>query len=606
MPPCKPSTSRRARQLAIWLLICVYLRLFTLDSQAVAQIFDDRLVPASRHDPKLTLPPYQVLFMDNLRAAWFSALGDDDPEVRRLAADTITRAHQSGMQGLEDGIQELLKLLDRRDNDRITRRAVARALVELDAEEAASQFVALLPEADLDFPQVVEPALANWDYRPMRDHWLHRLNDPAVSRGRLLLAIECLGVVRETAATDELLTRAMNPEEPLTLRLSTARAVGRIQTTGLVMKAESLFRNQHVGDRLTAAALMAHHTNQEAIALLLEMANDESPVVAGSAFRTLLEIEPELLYNLAPGAIERRDVNIRRIGASALVHRADVESVRLLGPLLNDQNRTLRRFVSDQFIEFGASDELSIAVIDQVLSAVHAEQWRGLEQALFVLGSMDHEPSASRMIELLRHQRPEVAFTAAWALRRISVAETLPEMFDFAKDWAEPLLTAQVPHAGVELQLAELFQSFGLQNFSEADPVMRTFIAKRPGAGRARAAAIWALGKLHKEQAPEDLTQLLEERLSDDNPLMPENALVRQMSAISLGRMRSEAALPTLKRYAEVDNGGVKLATMWAVHHLTGEDDFSPLQPATTVLSDWFLVPLGDSKLTIRTPSNSK
>ena len=145
MPPCKPSTSRRARQLAIWLLICVYLRLFTLDSQAVAQIFDDRLVPASRHDPKLTFPPYQVLFMDNLRAAWFSALGDDDPEVRRLAADTITRAHQSGMQGLEDGIQELLKLLDRRDNDRITRRAVARALVELDAEEAASQFVALLP-----------------------------------------------------------------------------------------------------------------------------------------------------------------------------------------------------------------------------------------------------------------------------------------------------------------------------------------------------------------------------------------------------------------------------------------------------------------------------
>jgi hypothetical protein len=62
------------------------------------------------------------------------------------------------------------------------------------------------------------------------------------------------------------------------------------------------------------------------------------------------------------------------------------------------------------------------------------------------------------------------------------------------------------------------------------------------------------------------------------------------MSAISLARMRSTSALPTLRRF--IDEGSVPaLACVWAIEHLTDEEFPSP-SPINVSDSNWFLVPI--------------
>ena len=65
------------------------------------------------------------------------------------------------------------------------------------------------------------------------------------------------------------------------------------------------------------------------------------------------------------------------------------------------------------------------------------------------------------------------------------------------------------------------------------------------------------------------------------------------MSAVTLGRMKAEAALPALRRFLkeESPNGPVGYSCGWAIHQITGE----PIpQPDTHVRSrlGWFLEPI--------------
>lgn len=573
------------------LLPLLLLLAFADDSSAIE--FDDRLTHPMYHDPELVPRSYKIVFYDNLRPVWFAALADDDPELRRLAADTIAVAHGKGMRGLEEAESVLVKLLQREDSDPPIRLAAARAIVEIDAKNAADLLAQHLPNADLRYAQVVEPALARWNYAPLLEEWLSRLSEPATGRVRLFLAFQCLGILEEQTARERLSERALDPNAMAAVRLAAARAASEIDRGNLMETAASLLSRDTLVDRLVGTTLLRRHSSEQAIELLQRAAVDPAPAVAGLALRILFNIDPKLVFAHAAQAIQRSDVNIRRVGAEALVLRGDAAAVQLLGPLLDDPDRDLRRYVADQLIQLGASDELRETVIAEASKVAATDRWRGLEQAMTVLGSLDHEPSANRMLELLHHRRPEVGFAAAWALQRIAVDEVLPQMLQYASDNGESVLTGGTPHFGIELQLTQLFQAFGKQRYGAAEPLLRMFIPKVPGAPGARAAAIWALGFLHEDKAPQDLTAQLVERLSDVNPLMPEFDVVRRTSAVSLGRMRSMAALPTLRKFSVEGDGTTDpaLASIWAIEHLT--DEKFPKAAAFNVGdSNWFLAPI--------------
>jgi HEAT repeat protein len=236
-----------------------------------------------------------------------------------------------------------------------------------------------------------------------------------------------------------------------------------------------------------------------------------------------------------------------------------------------------------------------------------AADWRGQEQAALLLAQFGHRPAAGRLVGLLPSGRGEVAVAAAWGLRRLAVSDTLPAALEFFRTPRQvgPAGGVGPPAAAVDQQLSQLAQFFGEGRYRPADAALRLLVPRggsgpegglaRLAGGEARAAAIWALGLLHKGRPVPELVSALEGRLSDVNtPAGNEDHRVRWMSAVALGRMKSGEALPVLRRFSlgMPSTDPVSNACLWAASRITGEA-IPPAGTAEVVAGDWPLSPLG-------------
>src|SRR5262249_40395486 len=158
---------------------------------------------------------------------WLKALERPEAEYRCQVAEAVAKAHERGGKGLEVTVAPLTAALDRPDQYPTVRPVIARTLVTLDAREAAPSPVQQAPAGGSDLREVVEPALARWDYRPARAVWLERLRTPDTPRRSLILAIQGLGAVREGEAAARLREVALAELEDGPVRLEAARALAR-------------------------------------------------------------------------------------------------------------------------------------------------------------------------------------------------------------------------------------------------------------------------------------------------------------------------------------------------------------------------------------------
>jgi len=276
-----------------------------------------------------------------------------------------------------------------------------------------------------------------------------------------------------------------------------------------------------------------------------------------------------------------------------IVAQEDVEAIRLLRPLLADRNPGLRRTMGVKFAEFGRRETLQSVVIEEAMAMLADTPWRGLEQAALVLGTLDHKPAASRLVELLGHDRPEVLVSSAWALRKLRRLETLPAALSHAKLVHEQKRAAGKPQFG--RQLSQLFQLFGDLRYRESEPLLRQFVPKAPFDANARMAACWALGLFYENQPENDLAGPFAARLADVTTLPPEYPEVRHMAAVSLGRMKAKKQLDALRSFAESDTQYtiVGIACYWSIEQLTGEKP-PVAEPRTNGAAGWFLEPTSD------------
>lgn len=539
-------------------------------------------------DPQIVLPKYGPRFDPSLKALWTKALELPDAELRRLAADTIVIAKGRGMTGLEEAETQLRGVLEA-DDDPVVRRAAARALVTIDARSSSAALAAAAQQDGLLMAQIVEPALARWGDKPIRDAWLARLTDSDVQRGFLLLAIDGLGTTRERRAAEELARMMSDDLVPAELRLAAARSVGQLSETGLTDRASELARRpsrpEFLG-RLLAVNLLVRHSDDGAVDLLRRLVADREPAVATAALARLRQIDVQRAIALAEGTLTSPDAGLRRLGVELLVQRGDMASITSLGPLLDDRNPGIRRYIAAHFVEFAARDELRAEVLQQATTMLGTDRWRGLEQAALVLGALDHEPAQARLIELLPHPRGEAAVAAAWALRKLRVAETLPQMLSHAELTHANMVAGKAPqHAGP--QASQLLQAFGEIRYHEAEPLMRKLVPKSALDERARGAAVWSLGLLYEKNSDAELAKAFGARLADVGSIPPEFDLVRLMAAISLGRMQAESELPVLRKF-EGNLTPIGVACGWSIEQITGEkQEVAPSQ--TYGFADWFL-----------------
>jgi hypothetical protein len=181
-------------------------------------------------------------------------------------------------------------------------------------------------------------------------------------------------------------------------------------------------------------------------------------------------------------------------------------------------------------------------------------------------------------------------------LRKLAVAATLPAALKYAevklKDLAKGVGWPLLDH-----QLSQLNQFLGQARYKPADAALRRYLprlGKGGGPAEARAAAVWALGLLHEGKPDPDVVRAALARLNDLAPPPPEDYRVRWMAAVTLGRLKAKAALPSLRKYYQTPPPYTDHVCGWAIEQITGErlPPPEPLEPEPPPLgSDWFLIP---------------
>jgi hypothetical protein len=552
------------------------------------------------HDPEISLPAPVKEISARQAQLWLQALARPEADMQRMAAEAIVRGKANGMTGLEEAIPGLVAILKSPSSHPGVRVTVAQALVRLGAKEAAGAMASCAENDNVDLRQIVEPALAAWDYEPARGGWRSRLKGARVRHRDLLLAIRCLATVGDTAAAADLLAIANDRLRSPDIRAEAALATGILQDRSLEADALRLIAGDMppLIDRLCAVRLLARHAGDDAQRMLAQFAVDGEPAVAVVALKRLLEIDPHLVLPLAEQALENPDAKVRQCGAEAYVRVPDSQRIARLARLLDDPHPGVRVSVRDSLYELAGRSELDGPIRMAAMDLLSGQKWRGLEQAALLLAALDHEPAAGRLVELLEFDRAEVSVAAAWSLKTLAVTETLPAMLEKAGRNAALCQRGGAPR-WTDDQTAHLFEAIGRMKYADAEPLLLQHVPKKFALGvRARSAAIWSLGLLHEGIPDEALAGKLMERITDNGPppAPPELDPVKHTSAVSIGRMKAISQAESLRQLITptVPNHRVAMAVRWALIELTGEQVPGPEPQVIRGISS-FLQPLNDS-----------
>ncbi len=580
------------RFLVIWLIPCL---------PVCRADFDEAVDSPMYAVPELTAPRVDMVFPEAAKGLWLRALEGPDTDLRYKAADAIALAHRRGVKGFETAVAPLLAALDRPDQHPTVRLAAAKALIALDAKDAAPSLFRHARSGDSDLRDLVEPALARWDDPSARALWLERLRDPATPPRNLVLAIRGLATVREAQAVDRLRDLVLAERGPVAIRLEAARALSVLKADGLEKDAERLAADaspRGTVARLAAASLLQRHASAEAVRVLQRLTRAPEPAAVALAVARLTDLDPKLVVPDLERLLASPDAKLRALAVEVLFRVPTEKHLPLLADRLDDLHPDVRREARQRLHDLTANKEIRTPIIAEAVRVLAAESWRGQEQAAILLARLDHKPAAGRLAELLASGRPEVCVTAAWGLRRLAVPESLPGVVSYVGGAMGK--RSDVTGEILDHQFSQLNQLLGERKYGPGDALLRRFVPRSGGRGAAasvgpesRAAAIWALGLLHEDKAVPALAAAFEARLNDIGSMPPEDNRVRRMSAVALGRLKAKEAVPSLRAFCpdqKPSTDSVATACGWAVARITGEALLPP-ETIRIVRRDWFLVP---------------
>ncbi len=540
--------------------------------------------------PALPAAQSEVTFPPGLLKLWTKALQRPEVELQRMVIDSMALAHRQGLPDVGELRPDLRKILRAPDQSLDLVRAAANALIALESRNDADLLAEVAVRHGGTVAQIVEPALATWKSNVMKEVWLERVRSRVSSSLSMVMAIEGLGKIGASEARDALAEIVKQPRAPASVRMASAQVLARLDSSGLVELAQLIRSGSSESNPLPAVLaieLLSAQNGADSVAMLEDLLDHPSHAVQSGALAQLLRIDPELVDSHIDRFADSSDAGIRTTCARSMIATKKVQRIEQLAAILDDENPSLRREVSTALVNLASVAQLKEEVIQRVSDVLNQDSWRGCEQASVVLAKLDYDPAGPRMVELLAHDRGEVKVAAAWGLTQLKIEELLPAMLAHAQG-VNDLAPA------VREQVAHLFIAMGDQRYAAAVPLMREYLPKNFTIGtNARAAAAWALGLVYEDDPQADLVNIMLERLNDTRSVEPELSEVRRMCAVSLGRMKAEAALPVLR-----ENGGTEApashASDWAIQRMTGEP-MPVFPPRQTEIGGWFLSPIPET-----------
>lgn len=583
------------------------LAFFAFAILAATASADDRIWPPPKPspallvytDPLIKYGPATARLTQPYLTLWIEALGNSQVDLQREAAIAIASAHRQRFLDCTAAVDALLRLLEREETHPVVKANVARALVTIDARQSSSALMRALGTSR-QLASIAEPALARWDHKPMRDVWLERIQSgKPFTRLEMQLAVECLGVVREARAASKLEQFVRDRRQSPNLRIAAAKAMGSVHRDGLEALADELFKSPGPTgrvDRLAAVNLLWHHESETSANVLVAIGQHSDAVAAGFAWTKVLQREPAQLLELVPNTLKRRDAKLRGLAVQTLANAPSASAVGMLGPALNDAHPDVRTSARRLLHDFAENHQLEVEVLAAIDDQLKNAKWMGLEQAARLAGELDHEPASDRLLQLVKHKRPEVATVAAWALRKLDKAENLPRILTLLTQLDRNMESGKEFELADQTAMAHLFEALGQANYQPALELALKWVPK--SASRypmydVRPSAVWVAGKLKTGSKDAGLANQLYARMIDQALVDPELVNVKYASAIAMGRIGSDVKVKQIRVLAPAPlNGPVSLGTAWAISKLTGEP-MLPIDKLVDTPGDWFLRPIG-------------
>jgi HEAT repeat protein len=352
---------------------------------------------------------------------------------------------------------------------------------------------------------------------------------------------------------------------PIT-RVTSARALGILQNSGLVGLANDLLKSKDPNKELLAGSLLANHTQEDALSVLETVLTQGSSPAQRIAAHAIGKNFPQHGLSRIETWVKHPDDEIRLAALELLKNAPSEPNTRLQSSLLSDPDQVVRTRAKAQLLEL--CDKGFRPIVDECISQnLSGEAWQGIEQAIILAVELKDRSRCARFLELIEHEQPEVNMHAAWGL------------MELADDPA--IISGIVPHtqkltAGLEsgkkypkqdiIRLSFLLEVFGRNRYEPVADMLRKYVPKsdfRMG-NLSRASAIWALGRILKDQDDPALRASLSERIRDLSSLMPENYLVGYACILTLGEFGFLDSMPTIDRYTLDSKDGLNSAGRWA------------------------------------------
>jgi HEAT repeat protein len=567
------------------------------------------------HIPNLPVLHVQMTYNPALIKLWHEALQQNIPEVLSKTCTAIDTAISKKVPDLQTLLPDLEHLAASKTTPMSVRISVVKTLAALANRHSEPLLVKLDSSSHAGLALELDALLARWKSPSMQTIWLKRLQPGAAPLQLQISAARSVGTARISAANAILRKIAVQNRQHLALRLAAADSLAMLHRPGLTTLAARMLKAQGTAlpQRLIACKIISAANSAAQRKMLLRFAVDPNSAVAAIAWQSLLTHDVTVLQNIAPHMSVNPDPTIRMLVVRAWRHIGGVKSIQGLAILLNDPRRPIRWYARDALIHLASHASWHAVVIHDCRAVIRGSHPLAIRQACLVLGKLDDKASAGQFVALLHSPSQPVRLGAIVALRRVAVRSTLPDVLTFAEKTAKnsqnstaklkapPAAGAHADMAGVELrsaadnlQLSQAFQFFGLMRYRPALPVMIACIPKyAPYGVEARQAAIWAIGMIDNGQNHPRLAKELAGRLDDMEMPIPEFEQVREMSALTLGRIKATKRLTDLKASFTTDDiGPLSLACRWAIGRLTGK--LPPPPHASSTFQTGFLVPLGN------------
>lgn len=517
-------------------------------------------------------PPLGDIWPD--KYVYQNILFDVEQLASRFAEDRLSVAQNlcrefanPKLEKKERAVELLLLGIQNRDENVEVKRAMISALLLLGDASLAKQIWSHA-EADLAVRPSVEKQLIRWKSTVAVEVWRNRIADSHATPTDLATALEGIAVVGTQEDLPIVQAVILANDSSMANKFLAASALGALATDGMNALAQTVLDSNLEQRHLIAAHLLKRHSSETTTKQMRQILSQGSASAQLVAFRAMSESIPDVSQEFGKQMTSHIDPGLRTMALQLLQRYSDDESLKIQGRLLGDPHPNVRNLVVKNLLEKAGKGQR--ALVDQcLLEHLTSEDWTGLEKGIALAVGLNDRSHCKTFLQLLDHPRPEVNMMAGWALMELGdEAETLAGMLSHAEKMVADLKTTQSTAeytATDQIKLSYLNEGFGKNRYEAAEPMLLLHIPKggHRFANTSRASAIWALAKLNKGKKNPELLTLLNGRLSDLDPLLPEDYLVRFACNLVLGGMANPESREIVAKFRENLTTPIGIAATW-------------------------------------------